>query len=308
MTRLFYLISICITLAASPGLSGEPVSFTRDVRPILSNNCYKCHGPHEDARVSDVRLDTREGLFSLTGENTPVVPRQLKTSELYRRITSSVDDERMPPPDSHKTLTESEKEILRLWIKQGAHWEPHWSFASIARPSPPRVKFSNWANNDIDLFILARQHQQRLAPSPRAGGYVLIRRLYLDMVGLPPTPAEADRWHDDIFKPDEFDADAYARLVDELIASDQYGERWARRWLDLARYADTNGYEKDRDRPMWPFRDWVIRAINNGQPFDRFTIEQIAGDMLEDATPSQRIATGFHRNTMLNEEGGNRPT
>mgnify|MGYP001486431874 CR=1 FL=1 len=304
MTRLFYLTSICIALAASPGLSGEPVSFTRDVRPILSNNCYKCHGPHEEARLSDVRLDTREGLFSLAGEITPVVPRQLKTSELYRRITSNDDDERMPPPDSHKTLTESEKETLRLWIKQGAHWEPHWSFASIARSSPPRVKNSSWANNEIDLFILARQQQQRLAPSPRAGGYMLIRRLYLDLVGLPPTPAEADRWHDDIFIEDEFNADAYALLVDELIASDQYGERWARRWLDLARYADTNGYEKDRDRPMWPFRDWVIRAINSGQPFDRFTIEQIAGDMLEDATPSQRIATGFHRNTMLNEEGG----
>ena len=304
MTRLLYLTSICIALATSPGLSGEPVSFTRDVRPILSNNCYKCHGPHEEARLSDVRLDTREGLFSLTGEITPVVPRQLKASELYRRITSSDDDERMPPPDSHKTLTDSEKETLRLWIKQGAHWEPHWSFSSIASPSPPRVKNSSWAENDIDLFILARQQQQRLAPSPRAGGYMLIRRLYLDLVGLPPTPAEADRWHDDIFKRDEFNADAYALLVDKLIASDLYGERWARRWLDLARYADTNGYEKDRDRPMWPFRDWVIRAINSGQPFDQFTIEQIAGDMLKDATAAQRIATGFHRNTMLNEEGG----
>ncbi|MEE2991277.1 MAG: PSD1 and planctomycete cytochrome C domain-containing protein [Planctomycetota bacterium] len=304
MSRLFYLISLCIALVTSPGLSGEPVSFTRDVRPILSNNCYKCHGPHEEARLSDVRLDTRKGLFSLAGEITPVVPRQLKTSELYRRITSSDDDERMPPPDSHKTLTESEKETLRLWIKQGAHWEPHWSFASITRPSLPRVKNPNWANNEIDIFILARQQQQRLTPSPRAGGYMLIRRLYLDLTGLPPTPAEADRWHDDIFIGNEFNADAYALLVDELIASDQYGERWARRWLDLARYADTNGYEKDRDRPMWPFRDWVIRAINSGQPFDQFTIEQIAGDMLEDATPPQRIATGFHRNTMLNEEGG----
>ncbi|MEE2685584.1 MAG: PSD1 and planctomycete cytochrome C domain-containing protein [Planctomycetota bacterium] len=284
--------------------AAEPVSFTRDVRPILSNNCYTCHGPDDAARITDVRLDTREGLFSRAGEITPVVPHQLKASELYRRITSNDDDERMPPPDSHKTLSETEKETLRRWIKQGARWESHWSFGPIARPSLPRVKNSDWANNAIDLFILAHQQRQRLTPSPRAEGYTLIRRLYLDLVGLPPTPEDADRWHDDIFKDDEFDANAYARLVDELIASDQYGERWARHWLDLARYADTNGYEKDRDRPMWPFRDWVIQAINDGTPFDQFTIEQVAGDMLENATASQRIATGFHRNTMLNEEGG----
>ncbi|MFP6753932.1 MAG: DUF1549 domain-containing protein, partial [Pirellulaceae bacterium] len=302
MNQLAFCTSIWIAImTASAARAGEPVSFTRDVRPILSNNCYKCHGPDDAARMSEVRLDTPEGLFSLAGEITPVVPRQLKASELYRRITAIDGDERMPPPDSHKTLSEAEKETLRLWIKQGARWEPHWSFARIARPSPPRVKNSDWAHNAIDLFILARQQQQRLTPSPRADGYILIRRLYLDLVGLPPTPEEADQWHKEIFRGQQFNADSYAALVDKLIASDQYGERWARRWLDLARYADTNGYEKDRDRPMWPFRDWVIRAINDGQPFDQFTIEQIAGDMLENPTASQRIATGFHRNTMLNE-------
>jgi hypothetical protein len=254
--------------------------------------------------MSEVRLDTKEGLFSLTGEITPVVPRQLKASELYRRITAVDGDERMPPPDSHKTLSEAEKETLRRWIKQGAHWESHWSFGPITRPSPPRARNADWVENDIDLFILARQQERRLTPSAQADAYTLVRRLYLDLIGLPPTPEEADRWKGRIFTRQQFNADAYSTLVDELIASEQYGERWARRWLDLARYADTNGYEKDRDRPMWPYRDWVIRAINAGQPFDQFTIEQIAGDMLEDATASQRIATGFHRNTMLNEEGG----
>jgi hypothetical protein len=207
MNRLASCTSIWIAImTAGTARAAEPVSFTRDVRPILSNNCYKCHGPDDAARMSEVRLDTPEGLFSLTGEITPVVPRQLNASELYRRITAVDGDERMPPPDSHKTLSEAEKETLRRWIKQGAHWESHWSFGPITRPSPPRARNSDWAENDIDLFILARQQQQRLAPSPRAGGYMLIRRLYLDLVGLPPTPAEADRWHDDIFKGDEFNA------------------------------------------------------------------------------------------------------
>jgi len=305
MKRLAYYTSIWIAIITSaPAGAGEPVSFTRDVRPILSNNCYKCHGPDDAARLSDVRLDTRDGLFSVTGGITPVVPRQLKASELYRRITSSDDDERMPPPESHKSLTQDEKDTLRLWIKQGAEWEPHWSFAPIMDPSLPRVRNPRWAQNEIDLFILARQQEHRISPSPRADAYTLIRRLYLDLVGLPPTPAEADQWQGRIFADQRFNAVAYSELVDELIGSEHYGERWARRWLDLARYADTNGYEKDRDRPMWPYRDWVIRAINAGQPFDQFTIEQIAGDMLEEATPAQRIATGFHRNTMLNEEGG----
>jgi hypothetical protein len=204
----------------------------------------------------------------------------------------------MPPPSAKNPLTTAEKEILKQWIAQGAPYKPHWGFVKPVRPSLPTVQDTGWPRNEIDHFILARLEKEGLKPSERADKYTLARRLYLDLIGLPPTPEQADAFVND------HSPNAYERLVDDLLASPHYGERWARRWLDLARYADTNGYEKDRPRSMWPYRDWVIKAFNTDMPFDEFTIEQIAGDMLPRATTDQIIATGFHRNTMLNEEGG----
>ena len=187
---------------------------------------------------------------------------------------------------------------MRQWIATGAKYKEHWAFVPPRRPGVPKVKQKDWPKNPIDNFVLARLEKEHLTPSPSADRYTLVRRLYLDLIGLPPTPEEADAFVHDV------SPDAWEKLVDHLLASVHFGERWARRWLDLARYADTNGYEKDRPRSMWPYRDWVINAFNADMPFDEFTIDQIAGDLLPHATPDQIIATGFHRNTMLNEEGG----
>jgi hypothetical protein len=206
--------------------------------------------------------------------------------------------DRMPPPESNKHLTDDQRDLLKRWISEGAQYEAHWAFVPPKQSAPPPLKQSDWPRNDIDRFVLAEMERNGLQPSGPADRYQLVRRVYLDLIGLPPTPEEADRFVYDN-RPD-----AYERLVDNLLASPHYGERWARRWLDLARYSDTNGYEKDRPRAMWPYRDWVINALNDDMPFDQFTIEQLAGDMLPNATQSQRIATGFHRNTMVNEEGG----
>ncbi|NBW86839.1 MAG: DUF1549 domain-containing protein [Planctomycetia bacterium] len=214
------------------------------------------------------------------------------------RITSTDPDLVMPPPHSKVTLTADEKRILAEWIAAGAEYRPHWAFAKPVKPAAPAVAKADWPRGDLDRFVLARLEREGLAPAAEADRAALCRRVHLDLVGLPPTPAELDA-----FLADEA-ADAYERLVDRLLASPRYGERWARRWLDVARYADTNGYEKDRDRPMWPWRDWVIRALNDDMPFDAFTLRQIAGDLLPGATPDDVLATGFHRNTMINEEGG----
>jgi hypothetical protein len=304
--QILMLFFAAITVVQGENRDDVDISFTRDVRPILSRRCFACHGPDDDARVSDMRLDTRGGLFD--PEFSPVVPRDTVASEIYLRINNPDPDIAMPPVDANSQITDNEREVIRRWIEQGAVWENHWSFSPIAtsRPTRNHTRPTNTlgSNHPIDVFIRSRQPRGLRSNLP-ATPYVLIRRLYLDLIGLPPTIEQADHWRKTAFtqrgtiKPSQF-----AALVDELVNSKQYGERWARRWLDLARYADTNGYEKDRDRNMWPYRDWVIRAINNSMPFDQFTVEQIAGDMLPAASTSQRIATGFHRNTMLNEEGG----
>ncbi len=275
------------------------VDFNRDVIPILSNNCFKCHGPDPDNRKANLRLDVREVATkpAESGE-IAIVPGKPDDSELVRRIFSDDPDERMPSKQSNKSLTDSQKQLLRRWIAEGAEYEPHWSFVPPRQAPLPSVKRTDWAKNPLDYFVLAKLEAEGLSPSPEADRYTLVRRLFLDLIGLPPTPEEADAFvHDSA-------PDAYERLVDKLLASPHYGERWARRWLDLARYADTNGYEKDRPRSIWPYRDWVINALNVDLPFDEFTIEQLAGDMLPGATTEQKTATGFHRNTMRNEEGG----
>jgi hypothetical protein len=275
------------------------LDFARDVRPILAKNCFVCHGPDDNTREAGLRLDR---FHSATKEAdsgaAPIVPGKPEESELVRRIFSDDEGERMPPSEAKSQLTGEQKETLRRWIAAGARYTEHWAFVPPKQPPLPAVKQSDWPRNEIDHFILARLEAEGLSPSPPADKHTLVRRIYLDLIGLPPTPQEVDA-----FLADEAPR-AYERLVDRLLASEHYGERWARLWLDLARYADTNGYEKDRGRSIWPYRDWVIRALNADMPFDRFTIEQLAGDMLPGATRDQRIATGFHRNTMLNEEGG----
>ncbi len=284
----------------------DAVDFLRDVRPILSTHCFKCHGPDAKARKAGLRLDVREeALKPAKSGDRAIVPHQVDESSLTERVLSTDEDEVMPPPSAKIPLTPEQKDILQRWIAQGAEYRPHWAFVPPRRPPVPTLpspvsteSTASSVGNPIDAFIRARLAREGIAPSPEADRATLIRRIYLDLIGLVPSPQEADAFIRDP------EPEAYERLVDRLLASEHYGERWARRWMDLARYADTNGYEKDRPRSMWPWRDWLIHALNEDVPFDRFTIEQIAGDMLPDASSSQRIATGFHRNTMINEEGG----
>jgi hypothetical protein len=292
------LIALVVLFSAGRSKAEPPVDFTRDVRPVLARSCFKCHGPDPKARKGKLRLDDRADALRDRGGYAVIVPGDPEQSELIARIEDEDDTVRMPPPEMKFQLTPAEKQALRRWIAAGAEYRPHWAFVP-PRPVPvPMAKQAGWPENPIDRFILARLEAQGLGPSPPADRYTLVRRVYLDLVGLAPTPEEADA-----FVADRAPG-AYERLVDRLLASPRYGERWARRWLDLARYADTNGYEKDRPRSIWPYRDWVIQALNADMPFDAFTIAQLAGDLLPGATLPDRVATGFHRNTMLNEEGG----
>jgi hypothetical protein len=290
MTHAFALAAVLAT---------QSVDFNRDVRPILANHCFKCHGLDALDRKAGLRLDSREtATAAVKSGRRPIVPGKPDQSEMIRRIFADDEDERMPPVAVNNPLTDAQRGTLRRWIAEGAVYAPHWAFVPPRQAPLPPVRRREWPRNPIDRFVLAGLEAAELAPSPEADRYTLVRRVSLDLIGLPPTPEEADAFARDSAP------DAYEKLVDRLLASPHYGERWARPWLDLARYADTNGYEKDRARSIWPYRDWVIRALNDDLPFDRFTIEQIAGDMLPGATLDQRIATGFHRNTMLNEEGG----
>ena len=288
--RRLLVVTLSVGWAAPAGLAAGP-DFNREVRPILAARCFKCHGPDDAARKADLRLDTRAGATAAA-----VVPGDPAKSELVRRIASADPGEVMPPPHVKNPLTDREKATLRAWVAAGANYDPHWAFVAPKRPAVPPA--GAWARNPIDNLVLARLTAEWLKPSPEADRYTLARRAALDLTGLPPSPAEVDA-----FVTDD-SPDAYEKYVDRLLASPHYGERWARRWLDLARYADTNGYEKDRPRSVWPYRDWVIRALNDDVPFDRFSVAQLAGDLLPNATTADRVATGFHRNTMLNEEGG----
>ncbi|MEX0742131.1 MAG: PSD1 and planctomycete cytochrome C domain-containing protein, partial [Phycisphaeraceae bacterium] len=277
----------------------ETVDYARDIRPILSENCFTCHGPDEQTREGGLRLDLRqEAIKPATSGFAAIVPGDVEESELTHRILADHEIDIMPPPDANRELNERDKQLLIRWIEEGAEYAPHWAFEPPVQAELPEVSDPAWPRNPIDHFVLAELDEQGLSPSSEADRYTLVRRLYLDLIGLPPTPEQADAFVNDT------DPNAYTRLVDELLDSPHYGERWARRWLDLARYADTNGYEKDLPREMWPWRDWVIDAINDDMPFDQFTIEQLAGDLLPNASVDQIIATGFHRNSMINEEGG----
>src|SRR5262245_32276262 len=285
----FALLAVALGLAtagARPVFAGDadrtPVEFNRDIRPVLSDNCYQCHGPDKAQRKADLRLDTEAGATADLGGRRAVVAGDLDQSELYQRLTADDEKERMPPVKSGKKLTDSQIELFRRWIDQGANWQKHWSFLPPAATAPPVVKDQSRVRNPIDLFILARLEREGLSPAPEADRTTLIRRVSLDLTGLPPTPEEVDAFLADN------SSDAYEKVVDRLLGSTRFGERMAVRWLDGARYADTNGYQSDGERSMWRWRDWVIDAYNANMPFDRFTIEQIAGDMLRDATLDQK--------------------
>src|SRR5215510_2650900 len=285
------------------------VDFKRQIEPIFARNCYQCHGAKK--AMGRLRLDDKESALKGGLSGAVIIPGDSKQSLLMKRILGEGDVARMPMGGD--PLMPTQIALIRRWIDQGANWsgddqsappesqfaiKRHWAYVKPVRPALPRVKNQSWVRNPVDAFILARLEKEGLRPSPEADKATLLRRVYLDVIGLPPSVKEVD----------EFLADkspgAYEKVVDRLLASEHYGERWARPWLDLARYADSNGYEKDNPRVAWKYRDWVINALNKDMPFDQFTIEQIAGDMAPNATIDQKIASGFHRNTMVNQEGG----
>lgn len=266
------------------------LQFNRDVSRILGDRCYACHGPDEHSRKSGLRLDQRAGALGTNEKGGVIVPGHPELSEFVRRIESDDPDEIMPPPSHKKPLTVGEKQILQRWVFEGAEYQKHWSFVPPVRPLLPSVAVGDWSENPIDAFVYARMKQAGFSPADQADRNTLIRRVTLDLTGLPPTAEEVAAFKNDAGK------NAYSRVVDRLMKTTAYAERRAQDWLDLARYADTRGYADDQTRVVWPWRDWVIRAINQNMPFDQFSIEQLAGDMLQDATDDQRLATGFHRN------------
>jgi hypothetical protein len=299
--------------------AAEKVDFQREIRPILADKCFACHGRDAEHREGGLRLDEREAAVGGgdSGEKA-IVPRQPEKSELVRRVFASDPDERMPPAKSKKELTASEKELLKRWIAEGAEYKAHWAFTRPVKPQVPAVKNTAWPKNDIDRFILARLEKEGLVPSPPADATTLMRRVTLDLTGLPPSLAELDEFLDfspslrrlvspsanDGGKARQRDRERYEAAVTRLLNSPHYGERWGRIWLDGARYADSDGYEKDKPRLVWAYRDWVVSALNRDMPYNQFVIEQIAGDLLPNATQDQIVATGFLRNSMINEEGG----
>ncbi|MEX0939654.1 MAG: PSD1 and planctomycete cytochrome C domain-containing protein [Pirellulales bacterium] len=291
----------CLVVLLSGGQAAA-VDFLRDVRPILSDNCFKCHGPDVESVQSGLQLhEAKLATQPADSGVAAVVPGQPDESELVFRITSDDALIRMPPEDSGKRLTAEQIETLRTWVAEGAEYQTHWAFESVQRPDAPPVSDADWARNPIDAFVLAKLKADALAPSPIADKVTLVRRLHLDLIGLPPTVDEVDA-----FLADD-SPDAYAKLVERLLASPHYGERWGRLWLDAARYADSDGFEKDKPRDVWFYRDYVINSLNADKPYDRFIVEQIAGDLLPEATQEQIVATGFLRNSMVNEEGGIHP-
>jgi hypothetical protein len=295
-------VSLLVAFAAAARADGpDPVDFNFHVKPILSDRCFNCHGPDEGNRQADLRLDTKEGLFTAVadGEGSQVVkPGEPEASALYVRISAGDEDLRMPPPDSKLELSPEEIATLRRWIEQGAPWKPHWSFIPLAEVAVPEVRHRAWPKNEIDRFILARLEREGLLPAPQAGRERLVRRLSFDLTGLPPTLEEIDR-----FLADDRE-DAYERLVDRLLDSQRFGERLAVDWLDVARYADTYGYQADVYRDVWPYRDWVIKAFNENLPYDQIIVWQLAGDLLPNPTRDQLVATAFNRLHRQTNEGG----
>jgi hypothetical protein len=304
--RLACVLSVAASVPASQGaLTAEAstgaakVDFDHEVRPILSENCFLCHGPDEGRRKAKLRFDRKEeALMTLKDGSFAIVPGDPGKSQMIARVSSKDAEEVMPPIKSGKKLAPQQVELLRRWIAEGALWQKHWAFVPPERPPLPAVKTRKWARNEIDTFVLARLEHEKMQPSPEADKATLIRRVTLDLTGLPPTIPEVDAFLADR------SPEAYSKVVDRLLNSPHYGEHMARYWLDAVRYADSHGYHIDGPRDIWAYRDWVIHAFNNNMPFDRFTIEQLAGDLLPDATTDQRIASGYVRCNMTSNEGG----
>ncbi len=292
-------LSACTPNSAKP--LPDVIEFNRDVRPIFADLCFSCHGPDKNQRKAELRLDREASVFRNRKEVRPVVKGDLAKSELFARITSNDPDEKMPPPDSQRKLSDRQIALIKKWIEEGANWQGHWSFIPPEVQTTPDVKNNKWPRNGIDNFVQARLESEGLKPSPEAERATLLRRVSLDLTGLPPTPSEIAAFQEDNAPR------AYEKAVDRLLTSVRYGERMAFRWLDAARYSDTSGYQTDGPRTMWRWRDWVIEAFNDNMPYDRFTIEQLAGDLLPSPTLEQRIATGFNRNHRGNAEGGSIP-
>jgi hypothetical protein len=291
------LLAWLLAVAPSASLAGDPVEFNRDIRPILSENCYVCHGPDKTDRKAGLRLDDRKAALA----KEAFVPGRPDDSELVSRVFSGDPEEVMPPPESNKVLTQAQKDLLKRWVAEGARYQAHWAYEPIRRPAVPAVKDPAWVKNPIDAFILAYLEARGLKPSPEAERRTLIRRLSLDLIGLPPTVEEVHAFEVDSSK------DAYEKVVDRLLASPHFGERMAVPWLDLVRFADTVGYHGDQNQHIFPYRDYVIDAFNRNKPFDQFTAEQLAGDLLPNPTPEQLVATGFNRLNMMTREGGAQP-
>jgi mono/diheme cytochrome c family protein len=293
-----------VALALGPqvlraGAAETKVLYDRDIRPILADNCYACHGPDAQQRKAKLRLDTKEGAFAALRDGSfALVPGKPDESQLLERISSSKPSHVMPPPKTGKHLTMAQMDLIRRWIAQGAPWSTHWAFTQPARPTIPTVHDPAWQRNPIDAFILARLEREGLQPSPEADRVTLLRRVTLDLTGLPPTTAEVDTFLADA------SPEAYVKVVDRLLRSPRYGEHMARFWLDAARYGDTHGLHLDNYREIWPYRDWVINAFNTNKPFDQFVIEQLAGDLLPHASLDQIVATGFDRCNVSTSEGG----
>ena len=298
-TAMMALVSGGLCVCAHSAPPGK-VDFNADVKPILSDRCFNCHGPDAAKREGDLRLDLKAGVLGADGSGV-ITPGDPESSELYRRIASSDEDERMPPADSKLALTKDEIALIGRWIEQGAEWQEHWSFVPPISPPVPSVADAAWPKNKIDRFVLSRLEREGLRPAVEASREKLIRRLGFDLNGLPPTLEEIDAFVADR------SPDAYEKVVDRLLASSRYGERMAASWLDVARYSDTYGYQVDRDRFVWPWRDWVIRAFNDNQPYDRFVTDQLAGDLQPDATDDQVLATTFNRLHPQKVEGGSTP-
>ncbi|MEO6335873.1 MAG: DUF1549 domain-containing protein, partial [Verrucomicrobiota bacterium] len=295
-----FVLTIACTVQTSFG-AGK-IDFNRDIRPIFSENCYACHGPDQNKRKAGLRLDRKEEPFkTLESGKSAIIPGDLSKSELIRRITTSDEDDRMPPAKFPRKLTKMQVEVLSRWVKEGANWKGHWAYLAPERPEIPKIKNKSWPRNEIDYFILQRLEKEGLRPSREADKTKLIRRVTLDLTGLPPTIVQVNA-----FLADK-SSNAYEKLVDRLLASPEFGERMALFWLDVARFADTNGYHIDNHRDIWKWREWVINAFNKNMPFDEFALEQLAGDLLPNATSEQKIATGFNRNEMVNFEGGADP-
>lgn len=287
-----------VLAAVAATASAEPIEFNRDIRPILSNNCFVCHGPDNNLRKADLRLDSDKGLDDDRGGYRILVPGKPEESELYKRLVTSDPAKHMPPAKSKKELTKLQIELVRQWIAQGAKYQKHWSLLAENKVPLPEVKDKTWPINPIDRFVLNRLEKEALSPSPEADRRTLIRRLSFDLIGLPPSPKQVDEFLKDS------DPRAYEKLVDRLLASQHHGERLALYWLDLVRYADTAGYHSDNPRDVYLYRDWVIDAFNNNMPFDRFTVEQLAGDLLPKPSAEQKIASGYNRLLQTTEEGG----